>query len=129
MEHREEEQGAMPPEQHTPQPEEVMQHTPQMDKPQRSGMGPIIGIIIIVAILVFGALYFWGAQLTGRSADDLPLIPPDDSFGTSAATFPEASQSDEVSAIEADLANTDLDALEAQLNADLQALEAELESF
>jgi hypothetical protein len=29
----------------------------------RPGIGAIVGIVIIVVLLIFGALYFWGAHL------------------------------------------------------------------
>jgi len=30
---------------------------------QQGGFGPMIGILIIVALIVFGGLYFWGSHL------------------------------------------------------------------
>ncbi|MDO8514513.1 MAG: hypothetical protein Q7S50_03155 [bacterium] len=49
----------------------------------KSSTGPIVGTIIIVVLLVVGALYFWGAQLNQRDAEDqLPLIPGNDSSTT-----------------------------------------------
>lgn len=43
-------------------------------------MGPVVGIIIIVILLVIGALYFWGAHLNAQDPEDqLPLIPGDGS--------------------------------------------------
>lgn len=42
----------------------------------KSGNGAIIGTVIIIVLLVFGALYFWGAQLN-RTPGTLPLIPGD----------------------------------------------------
>lgn len=43
----------------------------------RAGVGPIVGAIIIVALLIFGGLYFWGAQLNkGAAKSASPLIPP-----------------------------------------------------
>ncbi|MDB5238324.1 MAG: hypothetical protein JWM46_594 [Candidatus Kaiserbacteria bacterium] len=45
-----------------------------VDQPRKGGAGPTVGIIIIVILLIFGALYFWGAQLN-KQQDQLPLIP------------------------------------------------------
>lgn len=45
----------------------------------KSGAGPIIGVFIIVALLTFGGLYFWGAKLNASNTDTLPLIPGDSS--------------------------------------------------
>jgi hypothetical protein len=47
---------------------------------QRSGIGPVVGIVIIVALLVIGALYFWGAHLETQAQrqQPLPYIPEGD---------------------------------------------------
>lgn len=46
----------------------------------KSGMGAWVGIGIIVILLGFGALYFWGAYLNKQgSIDQLPFIPGDNS--------------------------------------------------
>lgn len=44
---------------------------------RKSGSGPIVGIVIILLLLIFGGLYFWGAALNGRESEPLPLIPGD----------------------------------------------------
>ncbi len=41
---------------------------------QDDGAGPIIGAIIIVILLVFGALYFWGQKLNHQPSPDAPLV-------------------------------------------------------
>ena len=47
---------------------------------KRSGVGPVVGIVIIVFVLILGAFYFWGAYLNNKnSVDQLPLIPSDSS--------------------------------------------------
>jgi hypothetical protein len=51
-----------------------------MTAPQkkRGGMGATVGIVIIVILLIFGGLYFWGARLNQeQSQQQLPLIPGD----------------------------------------------------
>lgn len=46
-------------------------------------VGPIVGVIIIVLLMAFGALYFWGATLNQKNPDNnLPLIPADSSTPT-----------------------------------------------
>ena len=41
-------------------------------------MGPMFGIFIIVILLVFGGLYFWGAHLNQQAKQEqLPFIPGD----------------------------------------------------
>lgn len=46
---------------------------------KRDGAGATVGIIIIVILMMFGALYFWGAYLNAQNAEQqpLPLIPGD----------------------------------------------------
>jgi len=43
---------------------------------KRSGMGPIVGTVIIIILLAFGGLYFWGASMN-RQEQPLPFIPGD----------------------------------------------------
>jgi hypothetical protein len=51
---------------------------------QRSGIGAITGIIIILILVVFGGLYFWGAYLNRtNSTDQLPFIPENPPAGGS----------------------------------------------
>lgn len=75
--------------------------TPQ----QESSVGPIIGAIIILAVVVFGFLFFWGE----RGADQ--------ALESQIDTIETQSNSDETSSIEADLEATDVDNLDAELNA------------
>ncbi len=43
---------------------------------RKSSVGSIVGIIIIVALLLIGAFYFWGAHLNSQNSKGmLPLIP------------------------------------------------------
>ena len=64
--------------------------------------GPIIGAIVILAIIILGGLYFWSQ----RAGNDAVI----DEINTQ-------SGSDEASAIEADLNATDIENLDAELNA------------
>ena len=45
---------------------------------RKSGVGPTVGIIIILVLLIVGGLYFWGAHLN-RQAEQLPFIPEQNS--------------------------------------------------
>lgn len=47
----------------------------------KAGVGPIVGALLIVVLLAFGALYFWGAHLNAleKQQQPLPLIPGDPS--------------------------------------------------
>lgn len=39
----------------------------------------MIGIVIILVLMIFGALYFWGASMN-REQQELPFIPGDGSI-------------------------------------------------
>jgi hypothetical protein len=54
-----------------PQDQQFRQDPPRHEP---GGVGPIIGAVIVVILLIFGALYFWGQQLNREKAPDTPLI-------------------------------------------------------
>ena len=91
---------------------------------KKTSVGSIVGIVIIVVILIFGGLYFWGAQLEKEQMmqDELPFILGDDETGE----LPTTSGSDEVSALEQDIDTTNMDAIEAQLDTDLGNIENQM---
>jgi len=102
------------------------ENTPQESQPTGQGdgeptpaeggkkpMGPIVGVVIIVIVLIFGGLYFWGAKVSKEKTmtaeeitaqEDVMLI-----------KLKEQSESDEIADIEADLNATDLEGLDAEL--------------
>ncbi len=43
--------------------------TPNMDADKPRAFGPAIGILIVVALLVIGGLYFWGSYLNNSIGD------------------------------------------------------------
>ena len=45
----------------------------EVTRPQKESAGPIVGIIIIFILAIFGALYFWGALLNKSDASQAPL--------------------------------------------------------
>jgi hypothetical protein len=93
----------------------------QAGAPKRS-LGPIIGIIVVVALLIIGGLYFWGEKLstTSTPAQENPSLPPVTS-GTQPAG--DAAQGAPVSGAD------DIDTLNSELqtsgsgNVDLSGLE------
>ncbi len=79
--------------------------------PKKEGMvGPVIGSIIIIAILVLGALYFYGSIVERQKTQNPPA--------------PALSESTRVSDIEADLSVPELDTVDA----DMAELEAEIDA-
>ncbi len=81
------------------------QNNVNMGQENGSSAGPIIGGIVILAVIIFGALYFWGQR------DDNQVL--DEQVNTINAQ----SASDEAAAIEADLNVTDVENLDAEMNA------------
>ena len=72
-----------------------------------SSAGLIVAIVVILALIALGGLYFWN-----QSAVDQELM-NDESF----EAINTQSSSDETSSIEADLNSTNVDNLDAELNA------------
>lgn len=73
-----------------------------MDDNGGSSAGPIIGAIVILAILILGGLYFWSQ----RAGNDAVI----EEINTQ-------TNSDAAATIEADLNATDIENLDAELNA------------
>lgn len=73
-------------------------------------IGPVIALIIILAVIVLGGLYFWG-QRTSNNTTDI--------YGNPISTSTPAvnSTSDTSVDIDADLKATDLNSLDNELNA------------
>lgn len=92
--------------------------------PSSSSKGPFVGIVIVVALLVIGALYFWGARLNQEAAV-IPYIPDDSSAAMTPKTdttwTPPQGTSDDAAAIEADLKATDMNGFDASMKADAAA--------
>ncbi len=83
--------------------EEQMQN-PQMTTPvggQQSpkSIGPAIGIVIIILVIILGAMYFWGQTIDRREAmlnQQMETLEQEEGL-------PEQSSSDDLGSIEADL--------------------------
>jgi uncharacterized protein HemX len=83
---------------------------------EENGVGPIVGVIIILIVIILGGLYFWYKRAHAPAPTDSAAV-------TEAATDAEVSEimttssSDDTASIEADLNNTNTDGLNSQLNA------------
>ncbi|MEX2014079.1 MAG: hypothetical protein WD896_01865 [Parcubacteria group bacterium] len=69
---------------------------------ETSSSAPIIGAIVILAIVLLGGLYFW----VERAGDEAMV-----------ENIKAQSGSDDTASIEADLYETDIDSIDAELNA------------
>lgn len=79
-----------------------------------SKLGPIIGIVIVILVLVLGALYFWGEKLNRESGVTNDVINAE----AAESELSTQSSSDELSSIESDLEATDFSELDANLESD-----------
>lgn len=99
--------------------------------PERTPIGPIAGAVIVIALLVAGGLYFYGAKLNNQTVNEMPYIPGDDYMmpeasmpageleSDTSAGLPAQSSSDEVSSIEADFNAMNMREMESQNSAEL----------
>ena len=92
-----------------------------------SGTGSLVGAVIIILLLAFGALYFWGAKLNDGNSNPPPLIlgnePVADETSDTSAGLPPMGSSDEAAAIEADIEAMNFDQLDAQTANNRQGFE------
>jgi len=93
--------------------ETVLQNTSSQG-PHNKSTGPIVGIIVIVVVLIFGGLYFWGQQIIkeGASPTSEEILNAPDVKLNSLET---QDTSDEINAIEKDLNATNLENLDEEL--------------
>ncbi len=125
------------------QEQEVETTTPEeMNVPEEftqeehlSHLGPILGVLIVVLVLILGGLYLWGATLSEgpQHMDTAEETAPREIENKEPETpraeadtqiLETVSSSDEIEAIETDIDNTNLDTLDAEM----EAIDAELEA-
>jgi hypothetical protein len=83
---------------------------PQGETKERS-FGPLISIVVIIAVLVIGGLYFFWNKPQADESDQAQTT-----------SLPELSQSDEINSIESDIQATEnFDAELSDIEADLDA--------
>lgn len=80
--------------------------------------GPVIATVIILAVIILGGLYFWGERSNQRDVKDADAnsAAAANTDQTTAAIRSQSS-SDDISSIEADLNNTNTEAIDADLSA------------
>lgn len=87
---------------------------------KKSGIGPIIATIIIIAIIILGGLYFWGKRIETEKANQA-LLQTESSVSEETAAAVEAtkietvSQDDSVNTISSELHTTNTDNLSTEL--------------
>jgi hypothetical protein len=90
--------------------------SPMRSVPEKNGsVGPIIGAIIVIALLVLGGFYFWGSYLNqNQTPEQLPLIVGD--AAPAVQDNSDLSQSDTTATIEADVDSGYLDTSQGGFN-------------
>ena len=93
------------------------QMPPLSQTPEKKSVGPLIAVVIILALIIVGGLYF----LKQRSSQDL-YLPPQEQTDNIADSLKQQSASDDLGSIEADLNAENFD----NLDQGAAAIEAEL---
>lgn len=87
-------------------------------------IGPIVGAAIIVAILIFGGIYFWGT-LSSRNVGNMTGAEILNQKDTALKDLQKQGSSDSISDIEKDLNNTDI----SNIDKELENIESELNNL
>jgi len=74
-------------------------------------VGPAIGVIIIILVLILGGLYFWGERMNKGSEIPNPQVENSVTPDAQTQNLQQQSSSDDVNAIDADLTATDVNNL------------------
>lgn len=120
----------------TPIVTDVVATPPQNETSTFSSFGPLIALLIIIFVVILGGLYLWGSMLTVEDLapapqasqtleQRLPLAPEVSQTNTDIQMLGTISTSDDISAIDADIENTKLDALDSELS----PMESEVNTF
>ncbi|MBA3733340.1 hypothetical protein H0W91_03120 [Patescibacteria group bacterium] len=84
----------------------------------KSSIGSIIGIIIIIAVIILGGLYFWGKRIEEAKSKEA-LVSDTTAINNEyneAAVIKSVSSTDDLNSIESDLNATNLNNLSAETN-------------
>ena len=116
-----EEQSGMPSQSEGTQQAPTQEEASSSGQTQQKSMGPMLGIVIIVVLLVLGGFYFWGTQIKDKSQvqENAEVTAEDiaNQEDTALDNLNTQSTSDEIDDIEADLDATDLESLDSELDA------------
>ena len=113
-----EDQSGMPSQSEDTQPVPMQEETSSNQQMPQKSMGPVLGIVIIVILLILGGFYFWGTQLTDTQKEvEITAEEIINQEDAALENLQSQSNSDEIDDIEADLNATDLESLDSELDA------------
>jgi hypothetical protein len=103
--------------------------TPSFTERHHGHLGPMLGALILLVVIILGGLYLWGQSLSKNDPAFQERVIPNNEPETpraivDAQILETLSPSDDLGAIEADLNSTNLDSIDA----DMTTIDAELES-
>lgn len=85
---------------------------------KKSGIGSIIGTVVIISVIILGGLYFWGKRIEeSKLRESLANgeVQPMMNEGSEAAAIRAVSSSDDLGSIEGDLNATNFDNMNTEL--------------
>ncbi len=91
-----------------------------MEPQNKSSIGSIIGTVIIIAIIILGGLYFWGKRIEESKANAELVSEASTTQTNESENVSKTSSSDDLDSIDADLEATNLNDLDAEMNAQAQ---------
>lgn len=94
----------------------IMNNPNPIEMPKKTQIGPVIGLVVILAIIVVGTLYFWGQRVEKTQVPQNTTQTEqtsDQTSDTQTTQLEVQSSSDEVNSIDADLQSTDFGNIDA----------------
>ena len=90
----------------------------QTSTPMRSekSIGPAVGIIVIIVVIVLGGLYFWGQRIEKQKEISTPVTPTETTVADQPATNSQSSDAT-VQVMQKQSSSDDLTSIQTDLNA------------
>ncbi len=90
---------------------------------EEKALGPAIGVVIIIFVLVLGGLYFWGQRMNTQKiaeeqmqVDSLPPVTAEPQVDAQVMQLKVQGSGDDITSIDADLKSTDTTNLGTEVN-------------
>lgn len=91
----------------------------------KSSVGPIIGSVIVVLVIVLGGLYLYGERLSDKINQEVPIEDVSTESDQATNDLKQQGSTDDLAEINADLASSDFNGLDAESVAIEQELSVE----